>query len=191
MYRLPRRGAYRMSGKNGNIRLRCRPSPNPPRHAVRPPALVEPDLPRRASPMQMSSEPPIPLVTRSGRQAARLNGVRAVLGRAAKLADGGAPSAASARQSRRLQRVKRTLVAEAGGCCRVCSYDRCILNLHFHHVDPASKSFAISMGTGKSIAAYRGEIQKCVLVCANCHGEIEAEMIAVPLASHAPAPQES
>jgi hypothetical protein len=83
--------------------------------------------------------------------------------------------------TRRLQRVKRTLVEEAGGCCSVCGYDRCILNLHFHHVDPASKSFAISMATGKAIAAYRAEIQKCVLVCANCHGEIEAGLIAVRL----------
>ena len=83
--------------------------------------------------------------------------------------------------TRRLQRVKRLLVAEAGGCCRVCGYDRCILNLHFHHVDPAAKSFAVSMAAGKSIAAYRAEVQKCVLVCANCHGEIEAGMVTAPL----------
>jgi cytochrome c553 len=32
----------------------------------------------------------------------------------------------------------------------------------------------MSMARGKSIAAYRAEAEKCVLVCANCHGEIEA-----------------
>lgn len=76
--------------------------------------------------------------------------------------------------TRRLQKVKRILVEEAGGRCAVCGYSRCIVNLHFHHVDPSTKTFAISMSTGKSLAAYREEAKKCVLVCANCHGEIEA-----------------
>jgi hypothetical protein len=33
--------------------------------------------------------------------------------------------------SRRQQKIKRTLVAEAGGRCVVCGYDRCLRNLHF------------------------------------------------------------
>ena len=36
------------------------------------------------------------------------------------------------------------------------------------------------MNTTKSIAVYRTEIEKCVLVCANCHGEIETGLIAGP-----------
>lgn len=62
----------------------------------------------------------------------------------------------------------------------MCGYDRCILNLHFHHVDPASKSFNMTMAAGKSAAAYLAEASKCVLVCANCHGEIEAGLIESP-----------
>lgn len=61
--------------------------------------------------------------------------------------------------------------------CTVCGYDRCIANLHFHHIDPTVKSFAMSTATGKSLAAYREEAKKCRLVCANCHGEIEAGMV--------------
>jgi hypothetical protein len=72
------------------------------------------------------------------------------------------------------------LVHEAGGRCAICGYDRCHLNLHFHHVDPTTKSFEMHMGTGKSLAAYREEAMKCVLVCANCHGEIEAGLIPSP-----------
>jgi hypothetical protein len=72
------------------------------------------------------------------------------------------------------------LVDEAGGACAVCGYDRCIVNLHFHHVDPSTKSFGMSMARGKSISAYRAEMRKCVLVCANCHGEIEAGVVPSP-----------
>jgi len=82
--------------------------------------------------------------------------------------------------TRRHQRVKRILVAEGGGACAVCGYDRTVVNLHFHHVDPATKSFAMTMARGKSLAAFREEAAKCVLVCANCHGEIEAGLIASP-----------
>ncbi len=61
-----------------------------------------------------------------------------------------------------------------------CGYDRCIVNLTFHHVDPSQKRFAMSMAVGRSIAAFREEAKKCVLVCANCHGEIEAGLIESP-----------
>jgi hypothetical protein len=82
--------------------------------------------------------------------------------------------------TRRKQKLKRMLVAEAGGCCAVCGYDRCIINLHFHHVDPKMKSFPMTMALGKSIKTFRAEAEKCVLVCANCHGEIEAGLIESP-----------
>jgi hypothetical protein len=84
--------------------------------------------------------------------------------------------------SRRHRRVKEQLVAEAGGCCAVCGYNRTNRSLQFHHVDPTAKSFPMTMARGKSIAAYRAEAAKCVLVCANCHGEIEAGLIASPVA---------
>lgn len=83
--------------------------------------------------------------------------------------------------TRRKQKLKRMLVDEAGGCCAVCGYDRCIVNLTFHHVDPTTKSFAMSMAVGRSIAAFLEEAKKCVLVCANCHGEIETGLIESPL----------
>lgn len=82
--------------------------------------------------------------------------------------------------SRRHRRVKAELVAAAGGCCAVCGYNRTSRNLQFHHVDPAAKSFAMTMARGKSLAAYTAEAAKCVLVCANCHGEIEAGVIKSP-----------
>ena len=82
--------------------------------------------------------------------------------------------------TRRHRKLKRTLVDEAGGRCAVCGYDRLLANLHFHHVVPSEKSFELQMGSGKSLAAYREEAGKCALVCANCHGEIEAGLIPSP-----------
>src|SRR3954447_19466235 len=82
--------------------------------------------------------------------------------------------------TRRHRRLKALLVKEAGGCCAVCGYSKAINNLCFHHVDPRQKSFPMTMARGKSEAAYRRELAKCVLVCANCHGEIESGLIASP-----------
>jgi transposase len=78
--------------------------------------------------------------------------------------------------SRRRRRVKRLLVQEAGGRCSRCGYDRCLGALAFHHVVPAEKSFSLShRGVSRSIARARDEAAKCVLLCANCHSEVEAE----------------
>jgi hypothetical protein len=67
------------------------------------------------------------------------------------------------------------LVAEAGGACTRCGYDRCDAALHFHHVDAATKSFALSReGVTRSLAEARAEAAKCVLLCANCHAEVES-----------------
>jgi hypothetical protein len=82
--------------------------------------------------------------------------------------------------TRRHRRLKRILIDAHGGACVVCGYDRCATSLHFHHVDPTTKAFAITMGRGRSLAAYLEEARKCVLVSANCHGEIEAGLIPSP-----------
>jgi hypothetical protein len=55
-----------------------------------------------------------------------------------------------------------------------------MVNLHFHHVDPATKSFGLSVSFGKGLEKLRAEAKKCVLVCANCHGEIESGVIDSP-----------
>jgi hypothetical protein len=73
------------------------------------------------------------------------------------------------------RRVKARLVAEAGGACRVCGYDRCLAALEFHHLDPAEKRFHLSAGgSARSLKLMREEIAKCVLLCSNCHAEVEA-----------------
>jgi transposase len=73
------------------------------------------------------------------------------------------------------RRTKAKLVEEAGGKCRLCGYNTHQGALEFHHLNPAEKSFALSLrGVTRSIGALRAEAAKCVLLCANCHAEVEA-----------------
>jgi hypothetical protein len=65
--------------------------------------------------------------------------------------------------------------------CAVCGYGRCLAALQFHHLDPASKRFNLSLkGLARSYAEARAEAQKCVLLCANCHAEVEAGVLQLP-----------
>jgi transposase len=82
--------------------------------------------------------------------------------------------------SRHRRKVKRALVAEAGGKCSVCGYSRCIAALEFHHLVPSEKSFSLSRrGVARSLERARAEASKCVLLCANCHAEVEAGLVTV------------
>jgi hypothetical protein len=78
--------------------------------------------------------------------------------------------------------VKRKLVEEAGGRCAVCGYSRCQQALQFHHLDPTAKAFHLGdRGICRSLSKSRIEAKKCVLLCANCHAEVEAGIASLPL----------
>lgn len=71
------------------------------------------------------------------------------------------------------KRVKEELIAYKGGKCEICGYDKCIAALDFHHINPEEKDFAISNSNiYKNIEALKQEVDKCMLVCANCHREL-------------------
>lgn len=82
---------------------------------------------------------------------------------------------------RRRRKMKEILVREAGGACAICGYDEWLGALHFHHRDRAEKAFALS-GTGvtRSLERARDEARKCVLLCSNCHAEVEAGRRCIP-----------
>lgn len=64
-----------------------------------------------------------------------------------------------------------------GGKCSMCGYDKCIDALEFHHLDPTEKDFSIaSSGYTRSWEKIRNELDKCMLVCSNCHKEIHYEL---------------
>ncbi len=88
----------------------------------------------------------------------------------------------SERVAARRRRVKAILVEEAGGACRLCGYDRHPAALAFHHRDPETKAFGLARrGVTRSVAEARREAGKCVLLCSNCHAEVEAGVVTAPL----------
>lgn len=78
----------------------------------------------------------------------------------------------------RRKRIKTELVNLRGGGCEVCGYDRCLRSLHFHHRDPSLKKFEIA-SSGASYKKCEKEAEKCILLCSNCHWEVEDGLISV------------
>lgn len=57
-------------------------------------------------------------------------------------------------------------------CCSSCGYNKSIVALDFHHVDPSSKNFSISQCNNLSLnQRIKDELDKCTVLCANCHRE--------------------
>ena len=55
--------------------------------------------------------------------------------------------------------------------CAKCGYCRCKEALEFHHLDPTQKDFSSAGMKTRSIQRIQEEIDKCVVLCANCHRE--------------------
>lgn len=85
-----------------------------------------------------------------------------------------------ARVKRHRINVKATLIKEMGGACLLCGYNKCQRALEFHHLDPNIKEFTMSTNTCRSMIRAKKEAEKCVVLCANCHREVEDGMTEVP-----------
>ena len=64
-----------------------------------------------------------------------------------------------------------------GNKCQCCGYDRLNSALELHHLDSQEKEFTVASNANIGWETARKEIQKCILVCANCHREIHAGLI--------------
>ena len=56
--------------------------------------------------------------------------------------------------------------------CSICGYNKCSKALCFHHIDPTGKDMAVAKLRVASVDKLVKEIEKCIVVCANCHAEI-------------------
>ena len=78
----------------------------------------------------------------------------------------------------RQRRYKAEAAAYKGGCCQSCGFDKYLGALEFHHVDPTTKNGDIvRFSKGLQEPTVKAELDKCVLLCANCHRMAHAGMI--------------
>ena len=78
------------------------------------------------------------------------------------------------------RRRKENLIKVCGNKCAICGYDKLPAALEFHHINPEEKKYGIaSEGTCRDLETDLQEVQKCILVCANCHREIHYNLISL------------
>ena len=82
-------------------------------------------------------------------------------------------------QNRR-KKIKEMAITYKGGACEECGYNKCYEALEFHHLDPAEKDFSIgSKGYTRSWDKVKKELDKCAMLCANCHREAHSNYLKV------------
>ncbi len=67
---------------------------------------------------------------------------------------------------------KIEMINYKGGVCCKCGYNKNLAALEFHHINPEEKLFELSYHSGQIWETITKELDKCLLLCANCHKEI-------------------
>jgi hypothetical protein len=81
----------------------------------------------------------------------------------------------------RRKRLREMAREYKGGKCVICGYNKCSRALTFHHKDPGEKDFGLSeKGLTRSWKKILEELDKCVLLCANCHAEVHDGLAKIP-----------
>jgi len=76
------------------------------------------------------------------------------------------------RRRKAMRKRRRQMAYEyLGNKCAICGYDKCQHALEFHHKNPPTKEYNITNGFGKPWKVLKIELDKCVLLCKNCHAE--------------------
>jgi len=76
---------------------------------------------------------------------------------------------------KRRKKIRQMAIDYKGGRCQLCGYNKCPEALEFHHLDSLDKDFGISdKGYTRSWKRIKKELDKCILLCANCHREVHA-----------------
>lgn len=81
----------------------------------------------------------------------------------------------------RRRKLRRMSIEYGGGGCQICGYDASIYALTFHHRNPKEKDFGLSArGLTRSWEKIQKELDKCILLCANCHAEVHEGITKIP-----------
>lgn len=74
---------------------------------------------------------------------------------------------------------KKVAVEHKGGKCISCG-ENALCCLDFHHLDPTKKDYSISSdlrNLGRLNDKAKTELDKCILLCSNCHRKVHAGII--------------
>lgn len=71
------------------------------------------------------------------------------------------------------RQLKYDIIHKLGGC-KICGYKKCLRALSFHHVNPSTKKFTLDTSNlmKKKYDDIMLELQKCILLCQNCHAQL-------------------
>jgi len=84
--------------------------------------------------------------------------------------------------AKRRKKIREMAIEYLGGKCCLCGYNRCAAALDFRHKDKNTKEFGLSQnGMTRSWERTKKELDKCILVCANCHREIHVNKLQLSL----------
>ena len=74
---------------------------------------------------------------------------------------------------KRRKKIRQMAIEYKGGKCQICGYNSCPEAMEFHHQNSSEKNFGISnKGYTRSWENVKKELEKCVMLCANCHREV-------------------
>jgi len=82
---------------------------------------------------------------------------------------------------KRRKMIRKMAIKYKGGRCAICGYKKSLNALEFHHLDSSKKDFGISAkGHTRSWEQVKDELDKCVLLCSNCHREVHDGITQLP-----------
>lgn len=82
----------------------------------------------------------------------------------------------------RRHKLKIQCISYKGGRCVCCSFNLFKSALEFHHLDTKVKEIdiAVAFARNYSFERIKTELDKCILVCANCHRGIHSGEVILP-----------
>ena len=72
--------------------------------------------------------------------------------------------------------IKKKAIEYKGGCCQRCGYNTYYGAIQFHHRDPTKKEVSWTKLRLRSWEKITFELDKCDILCANCHAEVHHEL---------------
>ena len=72
--------------------------------------------------------------------------------------------------------LKLAAIQYKGGKCSLCPESEPVC-LEFHHIDPSTKEFEIATAGYLMSGRMKRELDKCVILCSNCHHKVHAGLV--------------